>query len=504
MTVIEMYKILLIDDERILCLSMQVKVNQALKGIQLECRYALTGEQGIQESEAWQPDIAIVDFCLPDLVGSQIVRRIHEVSPDTLFIALSAFDRYEYVRSMFVEGSIDYLLKPVPMAELERSLKKAINVIDARKQLSLFNSRPELARMLCTAELMDKNSFVAALLQEESWHEFFPYSGYFAVRIANIRSSPVHRQEIHLVLDEAEDAVWQLLPCRNGDMIVILNSDRPEDHFAKLVKDFRVLVHEDYYMGASEASLIGIVGLYTALLHARKARIAHLVNAKSRTILYTPSFERNEQRPWAISELRLSTHQERKNALDRILELCEHTNDDSERIAALSPTEFEIMYLNVLSVINRCSLENGEDCAESLQPLLGFGTLEQVKDYFKKSILQIRNRESGRAESLAVQKAAAYIREHYAEPISVKMLADHCYMNYTYFSELFKKELGVNVTQYLTEIRMNHAAQLLQERSFSLEKVAQAVGYSNAKSFSQAFRNFFGVSPKKYSGMHHN
>ena len=86
----------------------------------------------------------------------------------------------------------------------------------------------------------------------------------------------------------------------------------------------------------------------------------------------------------------------------------------------------------------------------------------------------------------------------------MKMLADHCYMNYTYFSELFKKELGVNVTQYLTEIRMNHAAQLLQERSFSLERVAQAVGYSNAKSFSQAFRNFFGVSPKKYSGMHHN
>lgn len=498
-----MYKILLIDDERILCLSMQVKVNQALKGIKLECRYVLTGEQGIQESSEWQPDIAIVDFCLPDLVGSEILRRIHEVSPNTLFIALSAFDRYEYVRSMFVEGSIDYLLKPVPMAELERSLKKAINMIDAHRQLSLFNGKPELAQMLCTAELMDKNSFVSALLQEESWQEIFPNSSYFAVRIANIRGSAVHRQDIQLVLSEAEEAVWQLLPCRNGDMIVILNSDQPEEHFTKLMKDFRVLIHEDYYLGASEAPLIGIVGLYTALLHARKARIAHLVNSKSRTILYMPSFERNEQRPWGISELRLSAPQERKNALDRILQLCEHTSDDSGEIAALSPTEFEIMYLNVLSVINRCCLANGEDCAESLQPLMGFGTLEQVKDYFKKSILQIRGRESGRAESLAVQKAAAYIREHYAEPISVKMLADHCYMNYTYFSELFKKELGVNVTQYLTEIRMNHAAQLLRERSFLLEKVAQAVGYSNAKSFSQAFRNYFGVSPKKYGGMHH-
>lgn len=499
-----MYKILLIDDERILCLSMQVRVNQALKGVKLECRYALTGEQGVRESVEWQPDIAIVDFCLPDMLGSQIVRRIHEASPNTQFIALSAFDRYEYVRSMFVEGSIDYLLKPVPIADLEKSLRKAINATNARRQLSLFNDRPELARMLCTAELMDKDSFVSALLREECWSEVFPHSSYFVVRIANSRGVAVYQQDIHLALNEAEETVWQLLPCQNGDMIVILNADRPEDHIAKLMKNFRVLVCEDFYLGASDAALIGIVGLYTALLHARKARIAHLVNEKSRTILYEPSFERNERRLWVASELHLSSPQERNKALDRILQLCECTGDDSEMIAALSPTEFEIMYLNVLTVINRCRLENGKDCAESLQPLMGFGTLDQVKDYFKKSILQIRRVEAGRVESLAVRKAAAYIREHYAEPISVKMLADHCYMNYTYFSELFKKELGVNVTQYLTEIRMNHAAQLLQERSFSLEKVAQAVGYSNAKSFSQAFRNYFGISPKKYSGMHHN
>lgn len=504
MTVMEMYKILLIDDERILCLSMQVRVNQALKGVKLECRFALTGEQGIRESVEWQPDIAIVDFCLPDMVGNQIVRSIHEVSPNTQFIALSAFDRYEYVRSMFMEGSIDYLLKPVPIADLEKSLKKAIDMIDARRQLSLFNDRPEMVRMLCTAEMMDKDSFVSALLREDSWAEIFPHSSYFVVRIANSRGVAVYQQDIHLVLNEAEEVVWQLLPCQNGDMVVILNADQPEDHVAKLMKNFRVLVCEDFYLGASESSLIGIVGLYTALLHARKARIAHLVNEKSRTILYEPAFERNEKRLWLDSELHLSSPQEQNKVLDRILQLCELMDNDSEKIVAFSPTEFEFMYQNVLTVIKRCSMENGKDCVESLQPLLSFSTLDQVKDYFKKSVLQIRSVEAGRVESLAVRKAAAYIREHYAEQISVKMLADHCYMNYTYFSELFKKEIGINVTQYLTEIRMNHAAQLLQERSFSLDKVAQAVGYSNAKSFSQAFRNFFGVSPKKYSGTHRN
>lgn len=497
-----MYKVLLIDDEKILCLSMQVKVGQALKGMAHECRYALTGEAGIQESRTWKPDIAIVDFCLPDMIGNEVVRRIHEVSPDTLLIGLSAHDNYEYVRSMFIEGSFDYLLKPVPAAELKKRLRKAIQMIDTRRQLLTHEKHSELAEVICRAERMEKAAFTSALLQSGEWKKIYPYSSYSVARVAGRWDAQVRPEEIHPLLCESEEAVWQLLPCRYGDMIIILNAEKPEDSFQRMLKDFAVKAHAELYLGASEGAFMGIGGLHTALLHARRARIAHLLDEQDRVVRYLPAFGRSEHPAWNISDQRLSAPQERQNVLGRLLKLFESKEEFAKEIAALSPCEFESMYLGVLAIIHRCPIEAERDCTEHLRPLVGFGTMEEVRSYLQDTLSRICQSDFRKAESQSVQKAAAYIREHYAEPISVKMLADQCYMNYTYFSELFKKETGISITQYIMDIRMSHAMQLLRERSFSLEDVALAVGYGNAKSFSQAFRNYFGVSPKKYTGNH--
>lgn len=352
-----MYKVLLIDDEKILCLSMQVKVGQALKGMAHECRYALTGEAGIQESRTWKPDIAIVDFCLPDMIGNEVVRRVHEVSPDTLLIGLSAHDNYEYVRSMFIEGSFDYLLKPVPAAELKKRLRKAIQMIDTRRQLLTHEKHSELAEVICRAERMEKAAFTSALLQSGEWKKIYPYSSYSVARVAGRWDAQVRPEEIHPLLCESEEAVWQLLPCRYGDMIIILNAEKPEDSFQRMLKDFAVKAHAELYLGASEGAFMGIGGLHTALLHARRARIAHLLDEQDRVVRYLPAFGRSEHPAWNISDQRLSAPQERQNVLGRLLKLFESKEEFAKEIAALSPCEFESMYLGVLAIIHRCPIE---------------------------------------------------------------------------------------------------------------------------------------------------
>ena len=351
-----MYKILLIDDEKLLCLSMQAKIDKALKGMEYECQYVLTGEAAIQKSQALKPDVAIVDYCLPDMFGNEVVHHIREVSPDTLFIALSAHDDYEFVRSMFTAGSVDYLLKPVSMEEVKDKLRKVIQAINARRQLLTHEKYNKLAEVICSVERMEKTAFTDALLQSEEWKKIYPYTSYSVGWVSRRGEARVSPEEIQPLLCESEHVVWQLLPCRYGDIIIILNSEKREDVFQRMLKDFVAKAQSELYLGASEEAFMGIGGLYTALLHARMARIAHLLDEQDRAIQYSPAFSRSTHSAWNISAQRLSTPQDRQNILGCLFRLFE-SREEFSKITALSPCEFENAYLRVQTIIHRCKIE---------------------------------------------------------------------------------------------------------------------------------------------------
>ena len=72
-------------------------------------------------------------------------------------------------------------------------------------------------------------------------------------------------------------------------------------------------------------------------------------------------------------------------------------------------------------------------------------------------------------------------------------------MNQYYFSSFFKQKTGKNFKDYLVEVRMQKALELLLENSgMSTQELARKVGYNDAKSFSEKFRQYYGESPVNY------
>ena len=71
-------------------------------------------------------------------------------------------------------------------------------------------------------------------------------------------------------------------------------------------------------------------------------------------------------------------------------------------------------------------------------------------------------------------------------------------MGVTYFSELFKKELGVGFAEYLTRLRIEEAKRLLARGSLRVYEVAQQVGYRNANYFSRLFHKHTGRKATDY------
>ena len=105
-------------------------------------------------------------------------------------------------------------------------------------------------------------------------------------------------------------------------------------------------------------------------------------------------------------------------------------------------------------------------------------------------------------EQKPITEAKKYIQEHYLEPLKLEDVSKHIGFNATYFSSVFKKETGKNFLDYVTELRMNKAKQLLCSGEMSVNDVAEAVGYQDLKYFSRLFKKNAGISPSDYKKMY--
>ena len=97
-----------------------------------------------------------------------------------------------------------------------------------------------------------------------------------------------------------------------------------------------------------------------------------------------------------------------------------------------------------------------------------------------------------------ISRAFSYIADHYQEQLSVKEIAEHCYMGYSYFSKIFKEITQKSCTEYINYFRVQKAETLLMTNSLSITEISAQVGFDNVSYFIKQFRKFKGISPKQY------
>ena len=94
--------------------------------------------------------------------------------------------------------------------------------------------------------------------------------------------------------------------------------------------------------------------------------------------------------------------------------------------------------------------------------------------------------------------AIAYMKVHYAEPVNLETIAEHCGFSTSYFSRKFKEQTGENYIDVLTEIRMKKAQQLLRETDLGIEQIIEQTGYYDDKHFRKLFARQTGMTPSEY------
>lgn len=139
------------------------------------------------------------------------------------------------------------------------------------------------------------------------------------------------------------------------------------------------------------------------------------------------------------------------------------------------------------------------------------GTDEDFADALRKAVLSellvLAARNAGKGErkeepvdetEANIQKAAKHIFEQYSDDITLKDASSVAGMSETYFSRKFKEVTGFGFKEYLTNIRMQHAMQMLSAGDLSVTQIAAACGFPDANYFGDTFRKRTGLSPRDF------
>ncbi|GLX67770.1 helix-turn-helix domain-containing protein [Paenibacillus glycanilyticus] len=129
-----------------------------------------------------------------------------------------------------------------------------------------------------------------------------------------------------------------------------------------------------------------------------------------------------------------------------------------------------------------------------------YATFKELSGWASSTFHQIMDRISAQRPQYveAVERACEYIAQRYAEDLMLQDIADHVHLSRTYISELFKKETGMNYNEYLMQVRMEKAKELLKRQTLKVADAAALVGYSNTSYFIKLFKNYTGLSPSEY------
>lgn len=105
------------------------------------------------------------------------------------------------------------------------------------------------------------------------------------------------------------------------------------------------------------------------------------------------------------------------------------------------------------------------------------------------------NKPSGNSATQKIYSIAYYIHSHYDEDLSLDSLADHFFLSSCYLSHQFKKVTGFTLINYIQQVRINRARDLLLSTDRPISEIAQSCGFQSFSQFNRIFRQIYGQSP---------
>ena len=518
-----MYKVIIADDERIIREGISQKINWEKLDLEL-IDLAINGKDAYEKIKFKKPDIVITDIKMPGMSGLELIDKVCKKDKNIRFIVLSGFEEFEFAKSAMKHGIKHYLLKPTDEKEICRVLKAVKKELENEKEKQLFleEMRGGLSSMIPLA----KEQFLRdrALNKVYSEKELKYYKNLFNikndVRIALFEFDEDYRIEEMFALER----IVKMYCCSFGFfmntfirnvMLLLIESGKQED-ILDIINKIKEK-YSDYYESNITAALSSSKSFDKIHLLYQEAKeiLNHKFYLGNGCVLTDKELIiENQNRVlkdlnFSIEEIVISTKCGNKKAfeedLNNFFDELKKDKLGKEIIFTYSVDLLTSIIRNNMESIKQNHKRDVNSYFRDLISIRNANTINEIKDRIKKIAIEITEMnyqnftcKKNRLVQMIIQKVEENIDN---ENLNLKWLSNNMvFANVDYLSKIFKKEAGVNFSQYLIQQRMEKAKQLLESLSDDkIYEVAARVGFgNNSQYFSQVFKQYTGLSPSEY------
>lgn len=534
-----MYNTLIVDDEALVRIGLKTSIDWEKEGFKISADLQDGGEalEYIRKSDI---DLVLLDIKMPKMDGIQLLKEMKEINFKGKVVVLSSFDDYEYVRQAMKLGAYDYLHKPAMgpeeitgilrnvKSELDKE-KSHIKFKDENMDLSEKIQKKDLIKNFVLGSIkysselqqqfdklginikpgnfvvmifdMDKKinilegkergdiyisfgDYIESILQQaiRSYKniEYFKLDDYKSMLIYNtsgISSLLEKSAEIRKFADEIKDIFKQFL---NLSFTVGVSGfhDKPSE-VAKAVKEANSSVEEKFYMGYGK------------------------------TIFYSEITKGREDNKYTIDNRQLLNELKNciiNNEMDELKDKISETIENLKNKELYSKKEVYHLVYDIISILKDTFIkyDQPELNKEADVFIKKIGYMETIFELEKKiidftlKVSDILNKRQSEEYGNIIHQIIKFINQRYYEDISLEIIAAHVSMNPSYISRLFKQKTNMNITDYITKVRMEKAKELLKESSLKVYEISQRVGYYDYRYFSKLFKEYTYLTPQEY------
>ena len=527
----ELYNVLLVDDEADVLQAMKKKIDWEALGFCL-AGTAENGQEALEMAEQLHIDVVMTDIKMPYMDGLTLCKNLKQSYRNMKVIIYSGFDDFEFAREAVHLEAEEYLLKPISAGDMEAAFSKVRKKLDQEydeyrnlNRLSEYyrKSLPAMREQLVMGILEGRIAGERARAMMETY-EICLDSPFYVVAALYMDVNPREEQPqpAQLFTLSLKDMVQDYLKNRTrffstaflDQVIVIFMLDEREEIDQVLYHLDQICKMGFHVLKSSVTAAVGQICANTDALHTSYEEAVNAMEYRSilgsGQVLYINDIEPCSEENILVTEhefqnlvhaVKLGNRDETNAAIAQIM--------DSIRKEPISPGQYQLLFMELLSELMKIGRAYklhpnqifGEH-AGSWQELYRMVTVDELEGWLQEVCTNLRHvlrHERRDSAARLTEQAKAYIEEHYKESdLSADSLCRCLNVSAAYFSTIFKREVGMSFVAYLTKIRLEHALELLRTTEDKTYIIASRVGYMEPNYFSYVFKKQYGISPSKY------